>query len=329
MMKQRIIEMMLACLLVSLIPGVKPSLHAQGISARMYFDSAQIMIGEQIRFHLQVSLPPDARVSIPVFSDTIAGKIEILQSFPADSSIRDNESLMIQHTYLVSSFEPGIWEVQPLSIPVEFYGQQDTLSTSFASLTVISPEIDQEKGIYDIKPVMAVPVTLMEIIPWLLLLIAFLVGIYFLFRYLRMKRKNQELAEIILKEEAHVIALRDLENLKASKLWQQGKHKEYHSRLTDVLRKYLEHRYAMKAMESTSSEILAMLDQKSSLQKHSRGLAEEILTAADLVKFAKVIPEEATNERNLDYAVLFVLDTKYERQPDIDHHSDKTNSLTT
>ena len=313
-------------LLVSVLFGMKPSLHAQGISARIYFDSTQIMIGEQIRFHLQVSIPADARISMPTFTDTIAAEVEILQAFPPDSSFHDGEILTIRHSYLVTSFESGTWEVRPVSIPVEFYGQKDTLRTSFASLSVVSPEINQEKEIYDIKPVIALPVTLMEIIPWVLLLIAFLVGIYLLFRYLKIKRKKKELEEIILREEAHVIALRDLENLKAGNLWQNGKHKEYHSRLTDILRKYLENRYIMKAMESTSREILSMLNQESSLQENSIELVGEILSTADMVKFAKAIPEASENEKNLEYAVLFVLETKYEKPLEMNSHSEKTSS---
>ena len=107
----------------------------------------------------------------------------------------------------------------------------------------------------------------------------------------------------------HIAAIQALETLHNQKLWQSGRHKQYYSGLTDILRTYLAGRYGFGAMEMTSDEILAAVRRYDLPQKCVMDL-QAILRDADLVKFAKARPEGTTNEDNYLNAYYFVEETK-------------------
>jgi len=72
--------------------------------------------------------------------------------------------------------------------------------------------------------------------------------------YLRKRKKAEPVFQIRLKPQLlpHEIALSELEKLRLRKLWQEGRVKEYHSELTDILRRYFEKRFSIMAMEMTA-----------------------------------------------------------------------------
>ena len=129
---------------------------------------------------------------------------------------------------------------------------------------------------------------------------------YFFFRKEVIIEEVEE-PEIILP--SHVIALQKLEALEAADLWQQGAVKEYQSRLTYVLREYLEGRYNIQALESTTGEINEAL-RKSEVTEDRRHKIRELLQVADLVKFAKAEPPETFHARVLQESKDFVEETK-------------------
>ncbi len=139
------------------------------------------------------------------------------------------------------------------------------------------------------------------IIAILLAIVAFLWG---------MRRYKKEGTVLKKKPEPtpYETAIKDLRELKAKNLWEQGMEKEYFTRLTDILRIYLARRFGINAMEMTSREIMDHL--YSSDVKDKRDYVRQILSVADFVKFAKVRPLPADNIAAYDNAVRFVEETK-------------------
>lgn len=107
----------------------------------------------------------------------------------------------------------------------------------------------------------------------------------------------------------HVIAIKALGELRNRKLWQNGKHKLYYSTLTEILRRYIEGRWSVGALEMTSHEILKALNNVD-IKSDSRSNLMEILFTADMVKFAKAVPDAEENEQLFTYAYYFVENTK-------------------
>lgn len=89
--------------------------------------------------------------------------------------------------------------------------------------------------------------------------------------------------------------------------------KEYYTRLTDTLRKYMEERFGFNAMEMTSGEIIARLQEVE--DKKMIDELRDLFTTADLVKFAKYKSLINENDANLVNAIEFINTTKQENQP--------------
>jgi len=95
--------------------------------------------------------------------------------------------------------------------------------------------------------------------------------------------------------------------------------KEYYTRLTDIIRIYIEERFNVPAMEQTTFEILSdFRENKTLLDDNSYKGLKDILELADLVKFAKLTPLPDDNHLSLNSAYLFVQHTKIEEtiEPD-------------
>ena len=145
---------------------------------------------------------------------------------------------------------------------------------------------------------------------WLYIFLGLVIFGILLYRYLTKEEEVvEEIPEIILPP--HVIALQKLKDLKKAELWQKGDVKEYQTRLTYTLREYLENRYDMQALESTTAQINEDL-RKADVAESWRKKLRDLLQMADLVKFAKAEPEEEFHARVLNEAVEFVEETKKE-----------------
>ena len=111
----------------------------------------------------------------------------------------------------------------------------------------------------------------------------------------------------------HQKAMKEIEQIKADKMQSSENQKEYYTKLTDTIRRYIEERYGFSAMEMTSSEIIERLTQ----QGDQKALDElrMLFQTADLVKFAKYSTLINENDMNLVTAVDFINSTKAENLP--------------
>jgi hypothetical protein len=151
------------------------------------------------------------------------------------------------------------------------------------------------------------------VLPWVL--IAFIIAglAWFAARYIKkLKRSGREIETIIIPDPAHIIAFHELEKLRDEKLWQKGEIKLYYTRLTEILRRYLENRFRVFSLELTTSETLEALVKTGFKKDGSYNLLKSVLKDADLVKFAKYTPEPAEHESIFQDSWNFVLATKEE-----------------
>jgi hypothetical protein len=147
---------------------------------------------------------------------------------------------------------------------------------------------------------------------WLFVAIALTALILFMILRPKHARINafKKQNEPVIVRPAHEIAMEKLDELKSKGLWQQGFIKEYQSELTYILREYLENRYQIKALESTTQEIVSDL-QVHQLETGDIQMLKDLLQIADLVKFAKAKPDVNIHERFFQQAVDFVKSTQF------------------
>ncbi len=293
----------------------------QDISVTAAFDTSRILIGDQISFTVTVDQPSGIKLSLPQFRDTLSGNIEILSGPVRDSLISPDGKLKITDKYIVTSFNSGHYQLDPVYTELKTESGVKRFYSDYSRLEVervnIAPA-DTTAKIFDIIQPYRAPVTIGEVFPWILLVILGAAFIYFITGYLRKLRKSKsEVVPQVNPDPAHVVAFRELEKLKAQKLWQKGEIKKYYTRLTEILRQYLEDRYSVYSMELTTSETLEALIKTGFTMDESFNKLKMVLNGGDLVKFAKYKPEPTENEMGYDYSWDFVVATRKEESAEI------------
>lgn len=293
------------------------SASAQLIRVQAVLDSNRIDLGGQVTLTLTVEKPRGSVVEFPAFTDTLCGSVEILTRGELDSSQnRKDNKVVMKQLLTLTAFDTGLLYIDPIPFVYRSGNFVDTIRSAPNYLEVLAFPVDTTNTIRDIKGLYKAPVTVREILPWVLLLVAVgLLGWFLISSYKKKKRNEPLIIRPKPVEAADIIALRELEQLKADKVWQQGRVKEFYSRLSDIIRTYLENRYTIYAMEQTSFEIL--LSVKDFMGKDSNySLLKILLQLSDLVKFAKAQPEPEENMNQLENAILFVRNTRHQPQAD-------------
>ncbi|MCW9041530.1 MAG: hypothetical protein OQJ69_02835, partial [Flavobacteriales bacterium] len=235
--------------------------------------------------------------------------IEVLSKSPIDTSVADANGLFAQaQSLLITSFDSGYYVIPPF----QFIVNGDTIESDPLLLEVQSMEVDTANAIFDIKQPLSEPFSIKDWLKdnwvWLAAILAALIGIFFLVRYLRREKPVVE-EKIIPKIPVHEIALEKLRQLNEQQLWQNGRIKAYHSEISEILREYIEERYQVNALEETTSEIMHGL-RLHQIPEELKLKLSQTLTLADLVKFAKEQPLANENENSLTNAIEFVEATK-------------------
>lgn len=302
-------------LIVLLILWVPQYGFAQQIKATATLDSLQILIGDQVNFTLELEKPENLTMDFPILAENISEYIEILRQSPIDTTILENNAIRLVQSFLITSFDSGEHRIPPFWFRLHLDDRIDSVASNELFLKVFTMEIDTTRGPTDIKMPYGAPLTLKEVTPWILGIFLLAGILFFMFYYISRRKRN--LPVFVLpskpKEPAHVVALRSLDRIKDDKLWQRDKIKEYYSQVTDVLRTYIEERFAIQALEYTTDETLSAFMARGSLvSAKSMSNLSQILSLADLVKFAKYLPLPDDHNLTLVNAYFFVNDTKIE-----------------
>ena len=272
-------------------------------------DSTMLMIGDQTAMHLSVTQEANERVEMPVFGETLQDGIEIVDRSVIDTTTLPDGRLQLSQELTLTSFKDSLFAVAPIAV----VSGGDTFRTEPMALNVIQPfEVDSSLAITDIKDIEKAPIYWWGILRWILLALAVIglfVGAYYGVQWYRKHfLKEEEVIEPELLRPADEVALEKLDEIKAQKIWKDGKVKEYQTELTDVVREYIGRRFDVQSTEKTSDETLRAM--KPLIDKELFAKLNKMLQLADLVKFAKWHTTPDENEQALSTAYEFVNETK-------------------
>ena len=295
-------------IVLSFLQGTK--LYAQQTLIDVSIDSAAILIGEQTVLHLTITTDNGKNVIVPIPNDTLMTGVEVLNIAKADTTVIDNNRLLIKQDILVTSFDSSLYLLPPFKV----IDQTDTIYSNQVALKVstIPVNIDKPDEFNDLKDTWDPPFVLAD---YYLLIYGVLFACFLicLIGYILKRLRNRQSIIPFKKQEPKLppfeMAMKELDEIKQQKLWQQGRNKEYYTLLTDTLRKYMVNRFGINAMEMTSGEILELIRLESEANSSYNSL-KQILELADFVKFAKLHPLPDENELSLMNAYLFVNQTK-------------------
>jgi len=301
--ESRIHELRFTPLLLLFISFFYVNTQAQ-VSVAALLDSTSILIGDQTDLHLRVTAPSNVRLQFPTVTAQELGDLEIVKINPPDTLQTTANQITVQQNITVTAFDSGFYRIPELA----FKSGNRTLYSKPLELQVLTLQIDST-FIVPIKPIRNVPITMREIATMIGTLLAIAALVTLLIWWLKRRNQKDPEPEPVYVPPAHIPALEKLNLLEKEKLWQQDKTKEYYTRLTYVFREYLENRYGVNALESTTDEILGWLRR----EKFSDDLTTKLrntLQASDLVKFAKSKPGVDIHQNALDTAYEFIHATK-------------------
>ena len=286
------------------------------VSVEAEIDSIQIFVGQQAHVTLSATAKENAKVEFPQFKPTqyVTPGVEVLDCKELEKKEQDNGFVTRRVVYTMTSFDDTLYYLPPMEVKIDGKPYQ---SKSLA-LKVLTIEVDtlHAEQFFGPKDVQDNPFQWSDwSLPfWLSVLMLVLLAVgYYLYLRLRDNKPIITHIRIVKRLLPHQKAMKEIEQIKADKMVSSENSKEYYTKLTDTLRKYIEERYGFNAMEMTSSEIIDRLtsaqDQKALDELH------QLFTTADLVKFAKYSTLINENDANLVNAIEFINQTKLENVP--------------
>ena len=261
-------------------------------------DTNAILIGEQINFSISNTIS-ETEVW-PTYDAFLVEGIEIIKEGKLDTS--DN---LISQNFIITAWDSGSYYIPPIA----FSANSKTQGLLLNVQTII---LEEGAELKDIKQPMEAPISWSDIWPWLLGIVLLILIAYILKKYVFTKKEALKIEKPKVIIPADIIALKELITLEKAKIWQEGKIKEYHSSLSEIVRRYTEERFQFIALELTTDEIIDEL--KSKLNQEQIQNLKTLLQRADLAKFAKSKPIESENTESMLLAKNFVKNTKQKEE---------------
>lgn len=255
------------------------------VSANAVFDPARVAVGDTFALRVLVSgttVTPQ-RVNFAAWHPIIPA-----ENILSRSTWQHSGEKWVQRFSLIV-LDSADRLLPPLTVHLHL---GDTVPTNPVRLTVTATTTSSDvRDLEMIRDIRREPTHWYDYWPWAVAGLLVLLASY---RFFRRRKKPQRPAPIPVVPEPlapspQEIALKQLEALEREKPWQKGRLLEYYAALSMIVREYLEHRYAIPAMESTTGEIVILL-KNTDFPEARRAALEVLLQKSDLVKFADTAP---------------------------------------
>lgn len=290
---------------------------AQNVSVKASLDATSILIGEQVNMQTKVVCPKGAKVAFPEYrTDTIVSGVELVEAGAVDTvDLEGGKQWELTRNYTITSFDSAVYKIPRVEVDVngKMYASPNEITLKVDNIKVdtehpedIRPMKAPVNGVFEWSPV----IFLWSLGTWAGLLVVVLGAIR-----LAVAKPVTRRVKITPPTPPQKTAIAAIESLRGNE--KEGEHqKEYYMALTDVLRTYLVERFGFNAREMTTYEIVEQL--KRSGDAAALDELNDILSTADLVKFAKYQASLAESDRALLQAVDYVRTTQI-----VDPNADK------
>ena len=286
---------------------VLPTLHAQEV--KVATSTKNIKIGEQIEYKISVQAPADAVVIFP--EGQTFGALEMVKTNPTDT-LKEAGKFRLEKAYYLTQFDEGKYTIPQQKIQIshkDFY--TDSLLVEVHNVAVDT----LKQPLYDAKPIAEVTSpSSSHLWLWIVGIVALLLTVAALYFFV-FRKKKLSAEEERKKLPPFERAIQDLKDLQNSKYLIESQHKAYYTRLTDIVKEYLEDEVHILAKESTTDELLAKINDlqqtgKLHLSEETINNLKRVLQNADLVKFAKSKPSDNNAEYDRETIENVVIKTQ-------------------
>jgi len=289
---------------------------AQEITVSAKVDTNEVTIGDWINLSLRVERSENVKVDWTPLGDTL-GHFEVLRRGELQTG-KSEGKVVETNNYVLSTYDSGYYRIPPI---VFSYTVGNDTTRKFAAtlpidILVHTVAVDTTQDIKDVKPPFGIPIALLEILLYVGIVLLIAAGGFGLYYYLRRRKDRWLLSAQQPQRPPHEIAIMELRRLEEKKLWQKGFVKQYYSEVTEIIRRYIEGRFGVMALEMTTEEVMHNVKQ-TAMSSEVQETLSKFLNDADLVKFAKYQPAPEENEAELQMAYDIVHGTKPVVEPSI------------
>ena len=282
------------------------------IQVKAEVDKSVITIGDRLHYILTIEHDQNLFIQQPGPGANL-GMFEI-KDYTIHDPIQQQGMIVKKFDYEISVFDTGRFIIPPF--PVAF-AESDTsrdyqiIQSEPLEIFVKSVLTAEDREIKDIKPPQNIPVNYRKWLQFSILIILILALIGLLIYWFKFRKKGLGFFRKETIRPAHEVALEKLLELrdKWREMLNRGEHKLLFTQLSEILRRYFENRYFIKALEETTSEISNSLEEVN-IENVAKNSALSILEFSDLVKFAKYIPAEMEVENQFRELENFIHQTK-------------------
>jgi len=254
-----------------------------GISVETHVSKSEMTIGDKISYKITVTYPLGGSLNLPAVLGNL-GSFEV-KAFTENQPIEIDNARVKTWEITLSTFTTGEYTIPPQI--VEYIPEDDTTKyITYTEPIVILVSRTTAETVTDIADITGLA-KLKEwgnIKVWMILLLFFIMGVTGLWYFFFRGRLKAHSIPPVLPYEA---AVDSLSQLAQEELLTKGRHKEYCFRLSEILRKFLNGRYSLDALESTTEEFLKVIV-GSPLTQANRDSIIHFCRQTDPVKFAKI-----------------------------------------
>ncbi len=256
-----------------------------------------ITVGDKVSLNIKAEGLSVNSLNKEKLADLNFGDFELLDILQAADNSVD---------FILSVYKAGKTELLSVEIPYTYEDQQKFVKTKALPIevtSVIDPK-NPPQDIAGIKGIIKFHHGILWYIPFFIALIILALAGYFVYKFIKNKKRKPTPEEIIQAIPPKEYALKQLDELAAEDLTAKGLIKEYYDRLSDIIRFYLARTYSVDTMEKTTTELYQMLRDKIA-PEHNREI-KIYLQNCDFVKFAKLVPSEEETKKDFDTAKGFI-----------------------
>ena len=271
------------------------NIFAQPPSVKASVDQPNILIGGQLHYKVSTSMPDNTyRLSWFNVTDTI-GHFQVVKENKIDST-NPNGNIAFSQEITLTCFDSGRQVIPPLVINMETLQGDSSfnLITDSIPIQVSYSPIDSVATFHDIKSIIEVKKEWAWW--WWAILGVALISLFFWIRFLiKFLKKKKEPDIFKSKLSPYDEAMQSLQELDKEQLLQNNEVKAYHTRLTDIFKRYISRKTKMYKMHLTSDEMLMELGDFN-LSKEQLSAFANCIRIGNAVKFAKFIPSQQESE---------------------------------
>jgi len=294
------------CMIFLLVSGLL--INAQTISVSVETDTTDYLVGDFINYKIEVITRKNIEVLNPSLPDSITNLEFISRGNP---TFTENEKFNTTvFPFVLAGYDSVTATIPPLAVEYRSIGDSSykSITTDSLSVNIHTVLVSTAEEIKDVKSPVLIPYNWLLLLLWIAIAAVVIIVTSYLYKKYKRKQAEKPVEKKIIIIPPHVKAFRALEVLENEQLWQQGKVKAYHSRITEIIRRYFEERFNFLSLELTTSETVHQLKNiKESEIIHN--VTFDFLSNADLVKFAKFQPLKTLNEEMMNQAKEIVQKT--------------------